>query len=113
MGKVTIRNQAPTFVSLTWCQPKYSPLSYKLRYKCYVICERQPYIRGREVISTSFTGMNLTRLRPGSLCTITIVLVYNPAEVDPGVKYAFQTRHSSKAYTYMYLKSHAFSFNTK
>ena len=114
MAKVTIRNQGPTFVSLAWGRPKYSPQSYKLRYNCYLTCEKQPYIRREEVISTSFTGMHLTRLKPGSLCTIIVVLVYNPSEVDPGSHYAFETLHSSKAYTctYQYLKSQAFSFNT-
>ena len=101
MDQFTIEDQGTTFLWLTWGEPKYSPISYTLKYQCSLMCEKEPYTASSQVCRTLFTAVNLTNLKPGSICKFNFVITYNPSGVDPGVNYVFETLHSSKAYTYM------------
>ena len=98
---LSIRNQGTTYLCLIWGVPKYSPICYTLSYQCSLMCENKPYTEMSQVLNTSLAGVNLTMLKPGSVCKINLVVLYNPAQHDPGVDFVFETLHSGKAYTYM------------
>ena len=100
MERLSIRDSGTTFICLKWGEPKYSPISYSLRYQCSLMCEKEPYTAFSPVYTPPFIGVNLTNIKPGSTCKLNFVAMYNPAEHDPGVDYVFETKHSSKAYTY-------------
>ena len=64
------------------------------------MCENEPYAVMRRVYRPPSLAMNATNLKLGSKCKLNFVAMHNPADLDPGVNYTFETLHSSKAYTY-------------
>ena len=100
-GPLTLVKVESTYITVNWTQPKYSPVKIEVVLQQYLSCERQPYSRKRIYVPPRSEGMNFTMLKPGSLCRVTYVVIYNPSESDRGVEYIFATLSSSKAYTYV------------
>ena len=87
-----------SYVKLTWNHPDYDPERYELHYSCRLQSEQYYYISSRmnSQKSTS-TFARVSGLLPGSHCLLTLVAVYNPASIDPGVTVVTKTLESSTA----------------
>ena len=80
------------YVELNWTRPRFLPESYQLKYKCAVKVTsnyrdvNKIYITGSTKNLTSDSiSFRICNLRPGSICTLILLAVYNPASIDSGV----------------------------
>ena len=98
MGPITLRAAETTFISVDWVWPKYSPMSIRMIYQYFLLCENKPYRTGTFNMPLECHGVNLTNLKPGTIARLHFLALYNPSELDRGVNYAFETLPASKAY---------------
>ena len=97
-GPVIIVKVETTYITVYWTKPKYSPIEIKVVIQKSLLCERQPYSLQTMYVPAHCEGeMNFTRMKPGSVCKVTYVVIYNPSESDRGVDYFFETLPLSKA----------------
>ena len=99
VGPMTVENVGPTYISVTWTPPKYSPVKIRVNYQYSFVCEEQPYFTQQAYLPYHHVGMKLTGMKPGSVCKVTFAVFYNPSELDRGVDHLFETLQISKAYT--------------
>ena len=99
-GPVTTVKVETTYIAVNWTQPKYSPVNIKVVIQKSLLCERQPYSIQRLYVPPTCNELNFTRMKPGSVCKVTYVVIYNPSESDRGVNYFLETLSLSKSYVY-------------
>ena len=104
---MTVVNLGPTYITVTWTRPKYSPVEIKVNYQYSFLCEEQPYFSQQTYLPPHYNGMKLKGMKPGSVCSVTFAVIYNPSERDRGVNYLFETSKISKAYIYIFILQNA------
>ena len=86
------------YVNLMWNCPDYDPERYELYYSCKLQSDPYYYISSKlNSKNSTSTFARVSELLPGSLCLLTLVAVYNPASIDPGLTVVTKTLQSSTA----------------
>ena len=84
------------FIEVSWNPPKYKPSIFKLSVACTRLCDGERYLVYNESLLPSATSFQISQLHDGTTCYITLIAVYNPASLDPGILIQTYTRNQSK-----------------
>ena len=95
-------NVGPTYITVTWTRPKYSPVLIGVNYQYFLGCEDQSYYSRQTYLLPDHNEMKLTGMKPGSICKVNFAVFYNPSELDRGVNYLFEALQISKTCIYIY-----------
>ena len=79
-----------------WTYPQFQPYFYKQVTSCNLLCDNKTYYINEAMLTGAGTQIKLYGLRPGSVCLIKLLAVYNPASIDPGLQMFAYTLYSSK-----------------
>ena len=108
MKRIHLLISETSFATLKWSGPTRTPAYIEHSIQCYLVCGNKTYLsRHADILSGETTTLNVTDLKPGSLCENRFRAVYNSARLDRGMTYVFQTLHASKLFTiYKYVYMH-------
>ena len=84
------------YLVISWSLPQFLPDLYKQTTSCKLLCDHRTYYLTEAIIDGGFSSTTIYALRPGSVCLIKHVAVYNPASIDPGIGLSACTLYSSK-----------------
>ena len=79
------------FISLSWIKPKYTPVEISVSSQCSLLCERKPYLEQQWSVPVDQTQLKISKLKPGTICRIHILVTYNPSRLDRGNNYEYKT----------------------
>ena len=89
--------QGLSYIEIRWFRPQYDPVEYQISYKCRLKYAKSYYVdltlRNSKSNCTSYT---LTGLRPGTICKVNLIALYNPASIDQGTSFTVKTLGISK-----------------
>lgn len=86
------------FIRIKWAvrYPILSAKQYKFHFSCTLLCNEKLHYVLRRAFTSIARSVKLGPLHPASKCSMTFTAVYNPASLDPGVRYNFTTLYESK-----------------
>ena len=82
------------YVELSWTHPRFQPEAYQLKYVCTLKPTHTPgpdihvpnYVMTKtQNLSSDTTCVQISDLRPSSICLLFLLAVYNPASIDTGI----------------------------
>ena len=79
-----------------WTRPQFPPIEYKQIISCKLLCDHRTYYLAEAILDGTVCSSNTLVLKPGSVCLINLIAVYNPASIDPGVGLSAHTLYTSK-----------------
>ena len=88
------------YVELKWTYPMFLPERYQMKYMCGMKLKATStpnldmkihLVKSAQSLSRDTTSVRLSDLRPGSICVLILVAVYNPASIDAGITIAGST----------------------
>lgn len=83
--------------AIRWNRPLYQPSHYEYSVSCKVQCaERHYFSLVKEVLPSVHSSITVAELLPRSICEVTLIAVYNPASLDPGIALIATTTSRSK-----------------
>ena len=94
---INLLDAGTDFIAVSWNEPRHIPYYFQTFTDCHLISNFQTYKTVYLNIPRYTYRLNITNLKPGSLCVFTFLAVFNPAKFDRGVKYVFQTLEASKS----------------
>ena len=81
------------YLELNWNHPRFLPQRYQLKYMCtmknmykYKNVNENYYLEGTKNLTSNTTSARISNVYPGSICTIFLLAVYNPASIDSGIE---------------------------
>ena len=95
MENFTLIAAGPEYFTVAW-NPKYSPISIEQYTQCKSVCDVKPYYRSHSFIPVETNSLIVADLKPGSICKMRMLALFNPALLDSGIKHVFRTLPSSK-----------------
>ena len=93
---VTLFAAGTDYISLSWNKLKYIPISFEQLTQCFLECESKNYYVKHSTIPSGKNFITIRGLKPGSICEIHLLALFNPAMLDLGTEHFFQTHPSSK-----------------
>ena len=73
-------------VELKWDRPEYDPAKYDFTYSCKLIANGVEYIpRFTQTLESNATVCSVHNLTLDVACSLTLLAVYNPVSIDPGI----------------------------
>lgn len=85
-------------ILIMWIRPKYEPEKYNLAYSCKLKHDVTDYIPTTSlVLDSRKVHHTIPDLRQDSICTISLLAVYNPASIDSGITIKGKTSEEGKA----------------
>ena len=79
-----------------WTNPEFQPYLHKQTTSCKLLCDNRTYYINEALLNGKQTLTTLYALRPGSVCLIKHIAVFNPASIDSGITLTAHTHYSSK-----------------
>ena len=79
-----------------WTQPQYPPIEYKQIISCKLLCDHRTFNLREVILDETVRSSTIRALKPGSVCLINLIAVYNHASIDPGVGISTHTLYTSK-----------------
>ena len=79
-----------------WTRPQFSPIEYKLIICCKLLCDHRTYHLREVILDGTVQSSTTPALKPGSVCLINFIAVYNPASIDAGIGISTHTLYTSK-----------------
>ena len=80
------------YLELNWTHPRFLPKSYQLKYMCTMKNMYKHYnvnenyiLEGTKRLTSNTTSARISNLRPGAICTLFLLAIYNPASIDYGI----------------------------
>ena len=83
-------------LEVPWTRPQFQTYFYKQVTFCRLLCDHKTYYINEAMLNGAVTLIKLYGLRPGSVCLIRLLAVYNSASIDPGLQILACTLYSSK-----------------
>ena len=93
------------FICLSWKKPKYTPIGITVRYQCSLLCERQFYLKQQSDVPVDHTQFTITKLKPGTICKMHLLVTYNPSGLDRGNYYEFKTLQAGELQKHVHKKT--------
>ena len=81
---------------VSWTIPTDFPYYYKQTASCKLLCDEGTYYLTEAMVNGQECSNIIDALKPGSVCLIKQLAIYNPATIDPGIGLVARTLHSSK-----------------
>ena len=82
----------PHYIELNWCDPKFLPERYQLKYVCTMkpTCTtghgKGNYVMTKaQNLSSDSTSVTISDIRSSSICMLILLAVYNLASIDSGI----------------------------
>ena len=91
-----LRSASNESIEMAWNQAKYTPISMGMEIKCRFLCDDEWYLTSSYNLIPTWTRMNVKALKPGSICAVRFLVVYNPAGYDRGFQRHYTTLSASK-----------------
>ena len=79
-----------------WIEPQYPPIEYKQIISCKLLCDHSTYHLAEAIVGRTVQSSTTLVLKPGSVCLINLIAMYNPASIDPGIGISTHTLYTSK-----------------
>ena len=95
MENVALITAGTAFIMVTW-DLKYTPISIEHFTQCYLVCDVKTYYQDNASIPVETNILLISGLRPGSICEMRLLALFNPARLDSGMDHVFWTLPSSK-----------------
>ena len=83
-------------LEVSWTLPTYSPYYYMQTASCKLLCDEGTYYLREALIPRQQLSNDINALKPGSVCLIKQLAIYNPASIDPGIGLVAHTLQLSK-----------------
>ena len=81
---------------ILWARSNFPPYAHRQTTYCQLYCDHKIYYINVAMLNGEATMIKLHELRPGSICLIKHLALYNPASIDPGIVTPTYTSYSSK-----------------
>ena len=81
---------------VSWNIPTNFPYYYLQTASCKLLCDEGTYYLTEALINGQEYSNTINSLKPGSVCLIKQLAMYNLASIDPGIGLVARTLHSSK-----------------
>ena len=95
MENVTLAAAGTDYITVKW-NLKYTPISIEHFTQCYLVCDVKTYYRRQSSIPAETNSLTIGDLKPGSICEMHLLAVFNFALLDSGMEQVFWTNSSSK-----------------
>ena len=97
MENLTLADVGPKFITVKW-NLKYTPISLEHFTQCYLTCDMENYYAKQSYLPNEANSLTIADLKPGSICEMRLLALFNPAMLDEGMEHIFWTRPSSKCW---------------
>ena len=81
---------------VSWTIPTDFPYYYMQTASCKLLCDEGTYYLTEAMVNGQECSNIFDDLKPGSVCLIKQLAIYNPASTDPGIGLVAHTLQSSK-----------------
>ena len=93
MKNITLAGAGPKFITVKW-NLKYTPISLEHFTQCFSMCDMEKYFSKLSFLPVETDSLTIANLKPGSICEMRLLAVFNPAMLDIGMEHVFWTHPS-------------------
>ena len=91
-------------IQACWKETVYPAMKVEIVATCKYNCDNgRIYLVNKNVLAPTETSFTLTDLVPGSQCSFTLKMVFNPASIDKGINVTYMVLPASKTCSHIIL----------